>query len=68
LAILALAVPFLFLGLIFYWHEKKTTLVVVPLLYTFEFFIAAFLGISAVSLLLQYSPEILDAIKILSNS
>ncbi len=48
-----------FVSLIYYWHEKNTTTVIVPLLYTFEFFTIGFLIISLISILLQYLPDIL---------
>ena len=47
----------IFAGFIYYWHEKKTTVVVVPLLFTFEFFAIGFLVICLIGLLLQYGPE-----------
>ncbi|OGZ65351.1 MAG: hypothetical protein A3C50_03345 [Candidatus Staskawiczbacteria bacterium RIFCSPHIGHO2_02_FULL_43_16] len=54
----------IFAGLIYYWHEKKTTVVVVPLLFTFEFFSIGFLVICLITLLIQSSPDIL---KLISN-
>jgi len=48
-----------FFSLVYYWHEKKTTFVIVPLLYTFEFFAIGFFIVSLVSLLMQYLPDIL---------
>ena len=53
----------IFLSLVYYWHERKTTFVVVPLLYTFEFFLVGFLIISLVSLVLQYLPDIVTLIR-----
>ncbi|MBI1866165.1 MAG: hypothetical protein HY005_01080 [Candidatus Staskawiczbacteria bacterium] len=47
-----------FFSLVYYWHEKKTTFVAVPLLYTFEFFLAGFLIVSIISILLEYAPKI----------
>jgi len=49
-----------FFGLVYYWHEKKTTFVVVPLIYTFEFFLVGFLIVSIVSILLENLPQILN--------
>ena len=49
----------IFLSLVYYWHETKTTFVVVPLIYTFEFFLIGFLVVSIVSILLEYLPQIL---------
>ena len=48
-----------FFSLVYYWHEKKTTFVVVPLIFTFEFFLIGFLVVSIVSILLEYLPKIL---------
>lgn len=48
-----------FVSLIYYWHEKKTTVLIVPLLYTFEFFLAGFLVVSLVWFVFQYLPETL---------
>ena len=49
-----------FVSLIYYWHVKKTTVVVVPLIFTFEFFIRAFLVVALVVLLLNYLPSIIE--------
>lgn len=51
-----------FFSLIYYWHEKKTTYVVVPALYTFEFFAIGFLIISIVSIIAKFLPQILSLI------
>ncbi|MEK7124601.1 MAG: hypothetical protein AAB877_02900 [Patescibacteria group bacterium] len=50
----------IFLSLVFYWHEKKTTFIVVPVLYTFEFFLISFLVISAIAIALRYLPALLN--------
>jgi len=49
-----------FLSLVYYWHEKKITYVIVPLLYTFEFFIVAFLIVALICIVLQYLPEMIQ--------
>ena len=51
-----------FVSLVYYWHEKKITYVVVPLIYTFEFFIVGFFVMAFFSILLQYLPQILITI------
>lgn len=43
---------------IFYWHLKKISFVVVPMIFTFEFLILGFFVVSAVSIILQYLPDI----------
>jgi len=48
-----------FVSLVYYWHERKTTFVVVPLIYTFEFFIVGFFLVALISLVLQYTPQLL---------
>lgn len=52
-----------FASLVYYWHEKKTTVLVVPLIYTFDFFIISFMVVFPVVLLLEYLPEILKFIE-----
>jgi len=49
-----------FFSLVYYWHEKKTTFVIVPALYTFEFFAVGFLIISIVSIIAKFLPQIFD--------
>ena len=49
-----------FFSLVYYWHEKKTTFVVVPLIFTFEFFLIGFLIVSIISILLEYLPQVLN--------
>ena len=41
-----------------YWHERRPTLVVVPVLFTFEFFLVAFIVVCLVFLFFQYLPDI----------
>jgi len=48
-----------FFSLVYYWHDKKTTFVVVPFIFTFEFFLIGFLIVSIISILLEYLPQIL---------
>ncbi|MDO8486595.1 MAG: hypothetical protein Q7S77_02785 [Candidatus Staskawiczbacteria bacterium] len=49
-----------FFSLVYYWHEKKTTFIVVPLIYTFQFFLIGFLIVSIVSILIEFLPEIIN--------
>ncbi len=46
---------------IYYWHLRKTTFVVVPIIFTFEFFAAGFFIVAIVSIILQYLPVIIQA-------
>jgi len=48
-----------FFALSYYWHEKKTSYVIVPLIYTFEFFAIGFFIVAIVSIVIQYLPIIL---------
>ncbi|MEK7541119.1 MAG: hypothetical protein AAB529_02715 [Patescibacteria group bacterium] len=49
-----------FFSLVYYWHETKTSFVIVPLLYTFQFFLTGFLIVSIISILLENLPKIID--------
>lgn len=51
-----------FFSLLYYWHEKNATFVVVPIIFTFEFFAIGFLVISIVSLAIQYLPSFLKSL------
>ncbi|MDP3882892.1 MAG: hypothetical protein Q8Q48_02455 [Candidatus Staskawiczbacteria bacterium] len=44
---------------IYYWHLKKISYVVVPVIFTFEFFTIGFFVVAIVSLILNYLPQIL---------
>jgi len=48
-----------FFSLTYYWHEKNETYIVVPAIYTFDFFIMGFLVISIISIIINFLPEIL---------
>ncbi len=48
-----------FFSLIYYWHLKRITIVVVPLIFTFEFFLAGFLVVAALFLCVQYLPAVI---------
>lgn len=47
---------------IYYWHLKKTTYVVVPMIWTFEFFAICFFIVAIVSIILKYLPELIGII------
>jgi len=46
---------------IFYWHLKKITFVVVPIIFTFEFLATGFLVVSIVSIVINYLPVLVRA-------
>jgi len=47
---------------IYYWHLKKTTFVVVPAVFAFEYFAIGFFIISIVSIIIEYSPRLLGVL------
>lgn len=49
---------------IFYWHLKKITFVVVPIIFTFEFFATGFLIVAIVSIVFQYLPVLTQTLGI----
>jgi hypothetical protein len=49
---------------IFYWHLRRISFVVVPMVFTFDFFLIGFLIISIIYLVIKYLP---DLIKILQS-
>jgi len=48
-----------FFSFIYYWSFKKLTFVVVPIIFTFEYFTIGLLVVAIVSLILNYLPQIL---------
>lgn len=52
-----------FFSLIYYWHLKKRTVVIVPLIFTFEFFLIAFLVVMLGLIVLNYFPTVFEAVK-----
>ncbi len=52
----------IFVSLAYYWHEKKISVVVIPLLYTFDFFIIGFLIVVLLVLVTQYLPGAINTI------
>jgi len=49
---------------IFYWHLVKISFLVVPMIFTFEFFAKGFLVVAIVSIILNYLPVLVRAIGI----
>ena len=41
---------------IFYWHLVKTSFLVVPMIFAFEFFVIGFFIVAIVSIILNYLP------------
>jgi len=48
-------------GFIFYWHLKKTSFVIVPIYFAFEFFWKGFLVVSAVSIIFHFLPYLINS-------
>jgi hypothetical protein len=46
---------------IFYWHLKKISYVVVPMVFAFEFLIMGFFVVSIVSIIFNYLPVLIRA-------
>ena len=47
---------------IYYWHLKKITYVVVPVIFTFEFFVTCFFIVVIVSIILNYLPDLIRSV------
>ncbi len=48
-----------FFSFIFYWHLTKVTYIVVPMIFTFEFFVTGFFIVAIVSIILNYLPDLI---------
>jgi len=46
---------------IYYWHLKKVSFVVVPVFFTFDFFVRGFFVITVATLLINYLPQFIRA-------
>ncbi len=51
----------IFFSFIYYWHLKKISFVVLPVVFTFEFFAIGFFVICIVSIIINYLPQLLKA-------
>jgi hypothetical protein len=61
IAVLLVVTAILFIVLfsfVYYWHLKKVTFFVVPMVFIFEFFVAGFFVISIATIILNYLPEL----------
>ena len=54
-----------FFSFIYYWHLKKISYVVVPAIFTFQFFAIGFLVVVILALAINYVPMLLKTIEIL---
>ena len=53
-----------FAAFVFYWHLKKASIAVVPMILTFEIFWRSFIWLVVVSLILYYGPIIIKFVGI----
>ena len=44
---------------IYYWHLKKITFMVVPIIFAFEFFVMGFFVVCIVSIIFNYLPDLI---------
>ena len=47
---------------IFYWHLKKVSYIVVPIIWAFEFFVLGFFVVALTAIILNYVPVIVRAL------
>ncbi|HCC59889.1 MAG: hypothetical protein A2402_00670 [Candidatus Staskawiczbacteria bacterium RIFOXYC1_FULL_37_43] len=52
----------IFFSFIYYWHLKKVTFIVVPAIFTFEFFAIGFLIVAIIALVVNYLPYFINSI------
>ena len=45
---------------IYYWHLTKASFIVVPMIFTFEFFITCFFIVAIVSIIIDYLPALIS--------
>jgi hypothetical protein len=62
LAVVVLVFYLVLFSFVYYWHAKKTTYVVVPLLFAFEIFIRGVVVVALVALILNYLPGLIHSI------
>ena len=48
-----------FFSFIYYWHLVKISYIVMPVIFTFEFFAMGFFVVSIVSIIIQYLPQLI---------
>lgn len=59
LLISALVFYVVLFSFIYYWHLKKISFIVIPAIFTFEFFLKGVVIISITTIILKYVPEII---------
>jgi hypothetical protein len=53
-----------FFSFIYYWHQVKVSFVVLPIVFTFEFFLMGFFTVVIVSIIINYLPVLIRAYNI----
>lgn len=48
-------------GFIFYWHLRRVSFVVVPMIFSFEFLVKGFFVVSIIAMALEYLPVLIKA-------
>jgi len=48
-----------FFSFIFYWHLRKISFVIVPIIFAFDFFVIGFLIVAAISITIEYLPSLI---------
>jgi len=46
---------------IYYWHLKKISYLIVPMVFTFEFFIVSFFIVAIISIIIKFLPDLIRA-------
>ncbi len=54
----------IFFSFIFYWHLRKTSFVIVPAIFTFDFFLISFLVVAIMSIIIEYLPDLIRLLNI----
>ena len=49
-----------FFGFIYYWHLRKTSFVVVPIIFAFKFFVTGFIIVAVVSIIFYFVPYFIN--------
>jgi len=59
LAVMTAIFYIVFFSFFFYWHLKRITYIVVPVIFTFEFFVIGLFVVSLVSIILNFLPGLI---------
>ena len=59
LAALTVIYYVVFFAFIYYWHLKDESYIVLPMIFTFDFFVTGFLIVVIISIVINYLPQII---------